>query len=253
MLIETKKSAGFSLIELLIVLLVISTLMIAAIKEYQRYIEDAKIARAMADLDELVKAVRLYNIREGKGFNVATFSIDALGAFVGTYLEKEPPKDPWGNFYLHSSQLGAVYSCGPNKKPDILTGVASGTNDDIVVSYLPEKFFITRADYVDANLNNLVDFGDYLEIRFSRPATLIDPVVFDFITENPDKALGSAIISETEDSFVARIDFVPPDPPGIIIGQTTIKPREFISSIYDKSPVPQKLEQVKGVVINKKK
>ncbi|MFZ5953414.1 MAG: prepilin-type N-terminal cleavage/methylation domain-containing protein [Candidatus Rifleibacteriota bacterium] len=244
---------GFSLIELMVVLLVISTIMIFAVEEYIRHIEDAKIARAKADLDELVKSVRLYNIREGRNFRVATFTIGDLGNFVGTYLEKEPSKDPWGNFYQHSPDLGVVFSPGPNGKADILSETATGTIDDIVVRYLPEGFFITHADYVDANLNNLIDFGDHIELRFSRPARLVNPVFNDFITEKPERALGSAMVSTTEDSSVAKIVFMPPEPPLIRLGETTINPREFIDSVVDFSPVPRKLERLNGVIINKKK
>lgn len=244
---------GFSLIELMVVLLVISTIMIYAVEEYRRHIEDAKIARAQADLDELVKAVRLYNIREGRPLRVATFTLTDLGNFVGTYLEKEPPKDPWGNWYLHNHEIGAVFSMGPNKKPDILSSVATSSVDDIVARYLPEHFFITRAEYVDANLNNLIDYGDYIELRFSRPAVLKDPVVMDFKTRNPEKALGSAVISGTEDPFIAKITFFPPNPPTVVLGETLILPREFLENIVDKSPQPKKLKRLKGVIIEKKR
>lgn len=244
---------GFSLIELMVVLLVISTIMIFAVEEYRRHIEDAKIARAKADLDELVKAVRLFNIREGKSFRIATFTIADLGNFVGTYLEKEPSKDPWGNFYRHAPELGVVFSPGPNGRADILSENASATYDDIIVRYLPENFFITQADYVDANLNNLIDFGDYIEVRFSRPAVLRDPVFNDFETSMPEKALGTAMITATDDPFVVQIGFMPPQGASIILGQTVLMPREYIDSIVDRSPVPQKLQRFKGAVINKKR
>lgn len=252
-MVQKDNRNGFSLIELLIVLLVISTILIFAVEQYKRYVEDAKISRAMADLDELVKSVRLYNIREGKGFAVATFSIEHLGSFVGTYLEKEPPKDPWGNFYQHSTALGAIYSLGPNGYPDVLAKVASGPVDDVVVRYLPEKFFITKAEFVDANLNNLIDFGDYIDVKFSRPAIINDPVVMDFETYYPERALGSAVVSATSDEYVARISFVPPGLPNIELGETIIQPREFIGSIIDKSPAGKKLERSRGVKIIKKR
>ncbi len=244
---------GFSLIELMVVLLVMSAILIFAIEEYRRHIEDARVARAKADLDELVKSVRLYNIREGRSFKVATFTLSELGGFIGTYLEKEPPKDPWGNFYLHSPELGVIFSQGPNGKADVLSETATSTVDDIIVRYLPENFFITQADYVDANLNNLIDFGDYIELRFSRPAVLKDPIFNDFETESPQKAIGTALILATQDPFVARIDFMPPEGPSMVLGETMLLPREYIDSIVDRSPVPKKLERLRGVIINKKR
>ena len=50
---------GFALIELLVTLLIISALLIFAIEEYRRHIASTRITRARADIDELVKAVRL--------------------------------------------------------------------------------------------------------------------------------------------------------------------------------------------------
>lgn len=244
---------GFSLIELMVVLLVMSAILIFAIEEYRRHIEDARVAKAKADLDELVKSVRLFNIREGRTFKVATFTLSELGGFVGTYLEKEPAKDPWGNFYRHSPDLGVVFSQGPNGRADVLSETATSTVDDIIVRYLPENFFITQADFVDANLNNIIDFGDFLELRFSRPAVLRDPVFNDFETESPQKALGTAMISATQDPFIVRVDFKPPQAPSLVLGETMIFPREFIDSIVDRSPVPRKLERLKGVIINKRR
>ncbi|OGK04939.1 MAG: hypothetical protein A2W80_13320 [Candidatus Riflebacteria bacterium GWC2_50_8] len=243
--------SGFTLIELLVSLLIISTLLIFAVEEYKRHIETARIARARADIEELVKSVRLYNIREGKNFAVTTFSPAQLGTFIGNYLEKEPPRDPWGNFYLHAPDLGIVFSSGPDGKAQ--STVVATYSDDVALSYIPAAFFITRAEHVDANLNNLVDFGDYIDIRFSRPSQLLNPVVVDFETVSPEKALGSALLKPGYDAFSARIEFAPPVPPTLVTGETRLFPREYIESIVDLSPKPQPLQRQEGVIIEKKK
>lgn len=242
---------GFSLIELMVVVLIMSYILVFAVDEYIRYVEDAKRARARADIEELVKAVRLFNIRESRPFDIATFSPQILGNFVGTYLEREPSRDPWGNFYLHAPDQGIVFSCGPDGKPQTIT--AGGESDDVVVSYMPSGFFITRAEYVDSNLNNTVDFGDYIELRFSRPATLLAPMVVDFVTLHPEKALGSSIIQAGDNEFSARIVFSPPFLPTLKVGETRLFPRDFISSIIDKSPQPQGLQPQEGVIVEKRK
>jgi len=246
-----RKRQGFSLIELMVVVLIMSYILVFAVDEYIRYVEDAKRARARADIEELVKAVRLFNIRENRPFDIATFSPQILGNFVGNYLETEPPRDPWGNYYLHAAEQGIVFSCGPDGKPQTIT--AGGESDDIVVSYMPSGFFITRAEYVDSNFNNVIDFGDYIELRFSRPATLLSPMVVDFTTLHPDKALGSSIIQAGENETSARIVFSPPFLPAIRIGETRLFPRDFISSIIDKSPQPQGLQPQEGVIIEKRR
>ncbi|PKL45880.1 MAG: hypothetical protein CVV41_02420 [Candidatus Riflebacteria bacterium HGW-Riflebacteria-1] len=247
----TVQARGFTLIELLVSLLIISTLLIFAVEEYKRHIETARISRARADIEELVKSVRLYNIREGKSFTVTTFAPMQLGNFIGNYLEKEPPRDPWGNYYMHAPDQGIVYSKGPD-------GISQSTlvatfTDDITLSYLPAAFFITRAEHVDSNLNNLIDFGDYIDVRFSRPAKFNNPVVVDFETVNPEKALGSALVKPGYDAFSARIEFTAPVPPTLITGETRLFPREYIESIVDLSPKPQPLQRQEGVIIEKKK
>ena len=245
--------SGFTLIDLMVTLLIISTLLIFAVDEYARYIADAKVTRATADLNELAQAVRLFNIREERSFKVATFTPTELGSFIGTYLEKEPPLDPWKRPYFHDYRQGMLYSFGPDGKDG--SGVTgSGTSDDIVTRYLPSTLFITRAVYFDANSNNLIDYGDYINLSFSRPAQVKDATVFDFVTSFPEKALGSAIVqSVPEDPFKARIVFTPPVPPSIRMGETTIAPREFIESIVDYSDTPIKLKMVENLVIQKQK
>lgn len=246
-----KPGSGFTLIELLVSLLIISTLLVFAIEEYLRHLETARISRAKADIGELVKAVRLYNIREGHNFRIATFSPQFLGTFIGNYLEKEPPRDPWGNYYRHEPGQGIVFSSGPDGIPQ--SAMVATWSDDIVLPYLPSAFFITRAVHVDTNLNNQIDFGDYIEIRFSRPAQLLNPVVVDFETINPPKALGSALIKPGYDAFSARIEFAPPLAPTLVTGETRLFPREYIESIADLSPKPQRLQRQEGVMIEKKK
>lgn len=239
---------------MMVVLVIISVLLIFAMNAYKRYITDAKISRAKADLNELAQSIRLYNIREDKPFEIATFSTKDLGIFVGTYLEKDPPRDPWGNYYLHDYRKGMLYSKGPNKVDDVKQ-IASGSMnefDDVVMRYLPEKLFITRAEYVDANLDNQINFGDYIQLRFSKPAKIEDASVFDFNTKFPDKALGSAVVKPMNDPLYARIIFSPPTLPTLRLGETTISPREFIESITDYSEVPKRLVKVEEVVIRKK-
>ncbi len=242
---------GFALIELLVTMLIISALLIFAIEEYRRYIASTRITRARADIDELIKAVRLYNIKETRQFETEVFSPPALGTFIGTYLEKEPPRDPWGVYYLHDPKQGIVFSCGPDGRPQT-TNVAS-ESDDVAVYYLPQSFFITRAEYVDTNLNNVVDISDYIDLTFSRPAQMKEPLGIDFETDFPKKALGSAMIRPGDNHYKARIDFAPPISPSVIPGQTKLFPREYIESIVDYSPQPQRLGKVDNLVIEKRK
>lgn len=244
---------GFSLIELMVVLIIISTLVLIGIREYAEYVERAKITKVQMDLEELAKSIRIHNTREDQPFNISTFTITELGKFVGTYLEKEPPFDPWGNPYRHSVNLGMVYSVGPDGKDSQRPGSVATISDDIIVRYIPAEFFITRAEYVDANRNNLIDFGDRLDLFFSRPAQMNNVTVFDFVTKKPERALGSAIIGSPAQGSVLSFVFASPVRPSLRVGETTIAPREFIESIIDCSRQPQPVRQLEEIVIQRKR
>ena len=247
-----KNNKGFTLVELLVVLLILGLILIFAISEYLKAIETARVGKAKADMEELVKAIRLHNIKENNRFVVEVFSPNKLGSFVGNYLEKDAPLDPWGNYYRHSPNLGIVYSCGPNKKSEVDTLVAE--SDDIVVYYYPKDLFITKAEYVDLNQNNLIDFNDYIELTFSRPAIVEDAIGLDFDTANPVKALGTVSIKGDEKNpLKARITLIPPIVSNFVIGETTILPREFIESIYDYSPAHLRLQRFDALKITKRK
>lgn len=244
---------GFNLIELMVALIIIATLIIISIREYADYVQRAKFTKAQMDLEELAKAIRMYNTREDQPFRVATFTVFELGSFIGRYLEKEPPFDPWGSPYRHNADMGAVYSIGPDGVDSLQTGTVATQSDDILVRYIPSDFFIMKAEYVDANRNNRIDFGDRLDIYFSRPAQMSNVSVFDFITKNPERALGSAIISSPPRGSVLSFLFAAPIPPSIRIGETTIMPRDFIESILDCSNQPQPLRKMDEIVIQSKR
>ena len=247
-----KNIKGFTLVELLLVLLILGLILFFAIEEYLKAIDTARIGKAKADIEELIKAVRLHNIKENNRFLVEVFSPNKLGSFVGNYLEKDAPLDPWGNYYRHSPNLGIVYSCGPNKKSEVDTKIAE--SDDIVINYYPKELFITKAEYVDLNQNNQIDFNDYIELTFSRPAIIDEAIGLDFDTANPEKALGTVSIKADEKNPLKdRITLIPPIASHFIIGETTILPREYIESIYDYSPAHLRLQRFDALKITKRR
>ena len=75
----------------------------------------------------------------------------------------------------------------------------------------------------------------------------------DFETSNPEKALGTVDIKAEKDPFKARITLIPPIVSHIVIGETCIFPREFIESIYDRSPAHQRLQKFDNMKIEKRK
>ena len=120
--------AGFTLIEIMLVVGIITVLMGSAIFMLTGNLEFAKEQRARGDLQAIITQVRMYEMKNG---GVPLSESAGLKALVGTGKGfEELPKDPWGQDYQYkvdsSSAKGfRVYSTGPDRKND------GGKGDDI--------------------------------------------------------------------------------------------------------------------------
>jgi general secretion pathway protein G len=121
-------SAGFTLIEIMLVVGIITVLMGSAIFMLTGNLEFAKEQRARGDLQAITTQIRMFEMKSG---GVQLTESDGLKALVGKGRGFEQmPKDPWGQEYKYkvdsSSAKGfCVYSMGPDRKDD------RGGGDDI--------------------------------------------------------------------------------------------------------------------------
>ncbi len=121
-------SAGFTLIEIMLVVGIITVLMDSAIFMLTGNLEFAKEQRARGDLQAIITQVRMYEMKNG---GVPLSQSAGLQALVGTGKGfEELPKDPWGQDYKYkidsaSAKGFRVYSMGPDRKDD------GGKGDDI--------------------------------------------------------------------------------------------------------------------------
>lgn len=113
-----RRQAGFTLIEVLLVVVIIGILVGVAIPRLGGRVRQAEISRAQADIQSIGLALRMYELDNGE----YPSSLDALvsnpGArnWNGPYLESGLPIDPWGNAYLYArtDNSYSLRSLGPD-------------------------------------------------------------------------------------------------------------------------------------------
>ncbi len=156
---------GFTLIELLVVITIIAILAGAALPFVQNYVAESRIAKAKSDLDEISRALVVYESREGD------YNKPDVSDLTGRYLDRSPI-DPWGVPYIVATASGIVYSCGPDRKDadpaDPTTEQYS--YDNIEVSYVP-PLALVGVKWVDKNKSGAVDtqnVADEIHLTFSR-------------------------------------------------------------------------------------
>jgi len=102
-----RRTAAFSLIELLLVLVILAVLAAVIVPKFTNRSEQARVTAAKTDISMLETALDAYEIDNG-GFPSTE---EGLGALVqapgsaadwkGPYIKRGAPSDPWGNAYVY--------------------------------------------------------------------------------------------------------------------------------------------------------
>ena len=132
---RSRRAGGFSILELLLVLVILSILAGIVGVKFAGQSADAKIKAAQAQLTEFGTALDTYEIKTG-GYPTTQQGLDALVSqpagvedWPGRLLSKGVPKDQWGNDWQysspgsHNSDTYDLFSYGPDGQP--------GGGDDI--------------------------------------------------------------------------------------------------------------------------
>ncbi len=195
---------GFTLIELLVVITILAILAGAALPFVQNYVAESRIAKAKSDLDEISRALVIYESREGD-YNKKT-----VEDLTGRYLDRSPI-DPWGVPYIVATESGIVFSKGPDRK-----GAEEGEEfvyDNIEVSYVPPLALVS-VKWVDKNKSGAVDTQnvyDELHLSFSRKlgTDTVNTSVLDISGKigfyNPDGEVATYLSDITEPASAPRV------------------------------------------------
>jgi general secretion pathway protein G len=103
------KNSGFTLLELLVVMVIIGLLVSYVGPRYFAQLGKSEVRAAKAQIDGLEKALDQYRLDTGhyptSEQGLAALIQEPAGekGWAGPYLKKSPPPDPWGQPYLYKS------------------------------------------------------------------------------------------------------------------------------------------------------
>ena len=106
---DLSRRGGFSLIELLLVLVILSILAMVVVPKFTGRSDDARIAAAKTDISQMETAIDMFEQDAGR-FPNSTEGLSVLNrqptsgdvkAWRGPYLKRDVPNDPWGNPYVY--------------------------------------------------------------------------------------------------------------------------------------------------------
>ena len=123
------ENSGFTLIELMLVLVILATLAAIVVPKFTGHSQRAKVTSAETQIANFSTALDAFEIDCGR-YPTTTEGLRALvdkpasdsDGWVQPYLQQDVPKDPWGNDYVYRypgqyNQYGYdLYSVGPDHK-----------------------------------------------------------------------------------------------------------------------------------------
>ena len=129
---------GFSLVELLVVVVIIGLLAAIAIPNMINAIQRSKQRATMKDMQSLSVGVELYHV--DYSFLPDTNNIQTLAQIIRSigYIRRPPERDHWGTLYVYevdtANLIYSITSYGRDRQPGLCPNGFKDFNCDIVIS-----------------------------------------------------------------------------------------------------------------------
>ncbi|MCB9768414.1 MAG: type II secretion system major pseudopilin GspG [Candidatus Omnitrophica bacterium] len=125
-----RRESGFTLIELMLVIVILGILAGVAVNSFTGVSEQAKVTAAKSDINTITTAIKMFELETGR-FPAEDEWIEELTSKTDDHKRhmEKLPKDPWGNEYNYreESENGLdfpdIWSNGPDQE--------EGTEDDV--------------------------------------------------------------------------------------------------------------------------
>jgi len=132
------REAGFTLVEVLLVLVILVVIASLAVTAYGPVRKQANVKAARAQIGVFESALGIFQVNIGdypstdqglESLREAPSDLNNPDDWAGPYLQKAVPKDPWGQPYqyeypgTHDEQMPDIWSMGPDMQ--------NGTDDDV--------------------------------------------------------------------------------------------------------------------------
>lgn len=104
-----RRPAGFTLLELLVVIVIIGLLAAYVGPKYFAQLGKSEVTVAKAQIEAFEKALDTYRLDVGRyptteeGLNALLAKPSTAARWNGPYLKKQVPQDPWGHAYLYKA------------------------------------------------------------------------------------------------------------------------------------------------------